>query len=237
MHLHPTWIDIGIRLLLTTIACGMIGFNRGEHGHPAGLRTTLLVGLAAAVAMIEANLLLTTQVEVRGVLTFDVMRLPLGVLSGIGFIGAGAIVKRGDMATGVTTAATLWFVTIISFCFGGGQLLMGCVGTLLAIGVLWGLKGVDRRMLREHRAALVVEGEEEVSLDRAVRDVVGPHVNRLIRTGTTQQAAPANVEWRGEVRWRGNQTADAPLGPLDELIKRPGVRSVCWTPWDTRSPD
>ena len=50
------------------------------------------------------------------------MRLPLGILSGVGFIGAGAILRRGDTVRGVTTAATIWLVTVVGRCFGGGQL-------------------------------------------------------------------------------------------------------------------
>jgi putative Mg2+ transporter-C (MgtC) family protein len=59
MPIHPTWADIAIRLLLTLIAGAVIGFNREASGHAAGLRTTILVGLAAAVSMIQANVLLT----------------------------------------------------------------------------------------------------------------------------------------------------------------------------------
>ena len=57
----------------------------------------------------------------------DLMRLPLGILTGVGFIGGG-ILKRGDSIQGVTTAATLWFVTVIGLCFGGGQNELGVTG-------------------------------------------------------------------------------------------------------------
>ena len=64
----------------------------------------------------------------------DLMRLPLGILSGMGFIGAGAIVRTGSLVRGLTTAATLWFVTVLGLCFGGGQLALGLA--VLALGVL-----------------------------------------------------------------------------------------------------
>ncbi|HEV3339978.1 MAG TPA: MgtC/SapB family protein, partial [Pirellulales bacterium] len=60
MHIEPSWYDVTIRLALTVLAGGCIGINRGEHGQPAGMRTTILVCLAAAVSMIQANLLLAT---------------------------------------------------------------------------------------------------------------------------------------------------------------------------------
>src|ERR1700758_4582422 len=131
------WGDVALRLALTVVAGALIGFDRGEHGRPAGLRTTILVCLAAAFAMLLANALLPTSGKTeRSFATFDVMRLPLGILTGMGFIGAGTILRRGDLIIGVTTAATLWFVTVIGLCFGGGQIGLGLVGLGLAIAAL-----------------------------------------------------------------------------------------------------
>lgn len=160
MPLHPSWADIALRLALTLITASVIGLNRGVRGHAAGLRTTILVALAACVAMIQANLLLDISgktPESFGVM--DLMRLPLGILTGVGFIGGGTILKRGDLVTGVTTAATLWAVTVIGLCFGGGQLVLGVVSTLLGVATLWALKWVDLRLPRRHRATLVVRTE------------------------------------------------------------------------------
>ena len=84
MPLTLTWQDIAIRLALSVLAGGLIGLDRGEHGRPAGLRTTLLVCLAAAVAMIQTNLLLaTTGRTTDSFVTLDLMRLPLGILTGM----------------------------------------------------------------------------------------------------------------------------------------------------------
>jgi len=114
MALTIDWHDIAWRLVLTMVAGGLIGFDRQEHGRPAGLRTTMLVALAACAAMIETNLLLAT-VGKSGdsFVNIDPMRLPLGILTGVGFIGAGAIIRRESMIIGVTTAATLWFATVV----------------------------------------------------------------------------------------------------------------------------
>jgi putative Mg2+ transporter-C (MgtC) family protein len=123
MPLTLTWHDIAIRLALSVVAGTLIGLDRGEHGRPAGLRTTLLVCLAAAVAMIQTNLLLATKGRpTDSFIMLDLMRLPLGILTGMGFIGGGAILRRDGFVLGVTTAATLWFVTVIGLCFGGGSL-------------------------------------------------------------------------------------------------------------------
>ncbi len=157
MPLTPSWTDIAIRLTLTMLAGAIIGLNRGARGHAAGFRTTILVTLAASVAMIQANLLLSLGGKTpESFSVMDLMRLPLGILTGVGFIGGGTIVRKGDLVTGVTTAATLWLVTVIGLCLGGGQLVLGVVATLLAVITLWILRWADRIIPREHRARVIV---------------------------------------------------------------------------------
>src|SRR5436305_14418381 len=126
MLTNLTWIDIALRLGLASVAGMLVGYNREARSQAAGLCTTTLVCVAACLSMVLANLLLETALpQSSGVLRVDVMRLPLGVLTGIGFIGAGAIVRRGDSVVGVATAATLWFMTLVGLTFGAGQLVLG----------------------------------------------------------------------------------------------------------------
>ena len=122
MPIEISWQTIALRILLTLIAGTLLGINRSKHGHPAGLRTTLLVTLAASVAMIQMNLLLPTNGKPHdSYAVMDLMRLPLGILTGVGFIGAGAILRKDNMVIGVTTAATMRFATVVGLCPGGGQ--------------------------------------------------------------------------------------------------------------------
>jgi putative Mg2+ transporter-C (MgtC) family protein len=82
------WTDVALRLALVILAGILIGYNRTEEGKAAGLRTTLMVCLAASLAMIEVNLLLPMVGRAsNSFVTTDPMRLPLGVLTGVGFIG------------------------------------------------------------------------------------------------------------------------------------------------------
>ncbi|HEY9346717.1 MAG TPA: MgtC/SapB family protein, partial [Inquilinus sp.] len=163
MPLFPTWPDLLLRIALATLAGAIIGWNRSTHGRPAGLRTHLLVCLAAAFAMVLANLLLfTTGKTEDSFIRMDVMRLPLGILSGIGFIGGGAILQRGALVMGVTTAATLWFVTVMGLCFGAGELVLGGIAFAIGLVVLWGLKWLEDRVQQERKATLSLT----VDLDR-----------------------------------------------------------------------
>ncbi|MBY5813409.1 MgtC/SapB family protein [Rhizobium leguminosarum] len=157
MPLTPSWWDIAARIVLTVVAGGLIGLDRERGGHAAGFRTTILVALAACLAMIQANLLLSTYGKTFNFFTqMDVLRFPLGVLTGVGFIGGGVILRRGDTMTGVTTAATMWFMTVVGLCFGGGQIVTGTVATLAAFIVLSPMKKLDTWLRSERKATLVI---------------------------------------------------------------------------------
>ncbi|TPK98421.1 MgtC/SapB family protein [Mesorhizobium sp. B2-4-12] len=173
MPVHPTWPDLVARLLFVLLAGFLIGLNREARGHTAGLRTTILVGLAAAVAMIQANMLLDTMG--KGADSFarmDVLRFPLGVLTGVGFIGGGAILRRGDLVTGVTTAASMWIMTVIGLAFGGGQFGLGAIATLLTMVTLQALKWIDLKIPRDHHAILSVSSAKSSPPD--LREMVRP---------------------------------------------------------------
>jgi putative Mg2+ transporter-C (MgtC) family protein len=173
MSLHIGWDEIAWRLALTVIAGLLIGYNRTEHGKAAGLRTTLLVCLAASVAMIEVNQLLPTAGRSPDSFVMnDLMRFPLGILTGVGFIGGGVLLRRDDIVVGVTTAATLWCVTVIGLCIGAGLIGLGLVTTGIGLVALWALEWVELRLRRERRASLGVEFEggdlNETTLRRMV---------------------------------------------------------------------
>ena len=148
-----TYSDVGLRILLTALAGVAIGFDRSVDGHPAGMKTTMLVALTACLAMLEANWLLDTVGKApNSFVTLDLMRLPLGILTGVGFIGGGAILKRDGDVLGLTTASTLWFVTVIGLCFGAGLYALGLAGAAVGLAVLRGLLPIEQR-LRERRMA------------------------------------------------------------------------------------
>ncbi len=228
MPLLPGWGDLALRLLLTVLAGALIGWNRGEHGHPAGLRTTLLVALAAAITMIEVNLLLPMAGKAPdSFITNDLMRLPLGILSGMGFIGAGAILRRGNLVQGITTAATLWLTTVIGLCFGGGQLQLGTVATILCLATLWGLKWVERRLRLERHASLALTLEPDVPAIAALRSRFGAagFDVRLDAIAVAQQG------WRQlefGFCWHGGPETFEVEALMGELAAMPGVLAASW---------
>ncbi|HUO14583.1 MAG TPA: MgtC/SapB family protein [Verrucomicrobiae bacterium] len=201
-----TWQAIALRLVLTSVCAGIIGFDRDERGHSAGLRTNLLVGLAACLAMLQANWLINSNGKPEdSYVVMDIMRLPLGILSGIGFIGAGAILKRGELAVGVTTAATIWFVTVMGLCFGGGQIGLGLVGFVLGFLVLTGLKKLEFNISRRQTGRLTIS----VAPDGPTQTELTEHLNRagvslkepticIERAPTVNRVYGWKIEWKGK---------------------------------------
>ena len=221
------WNDIALRLALTLIAGALIGLNRGEHGRPAGLRTTLLVCLAASVAMIQANLLLVTAGKAQDSFsTMDIMRLPLGILSGMGFIGAGAILRRDNMVMGVTTAATLWFVTVIGLCFGGGQNVLGLVSLGLGLVVLWGLKVVEQHSLQERKAALTVTASNGKPDEEAILAIISSAGFDVSSQSVAYAESCRTLSY--EIKWKGHSDRGRPPSFLPPLSSQAGILNLEW---------
>jgi putative Mg2+ transporter-C (MgtC) family protein len=229
MPLTLTWQDIAIRLVLSVVAGGLIGLDRGEHGRPAGLRTTLLVCLAAAIAMIQANLLLVTTGKTGdSFVTLDVMRLPLGILTGMGFIGGGAILRRDGFVLGVTTAATLWFVTVVGLCFGGGQIKLGIASFALGMLVLEGLRWFDYRMRLEQHGTLLLTTERDEPQQEAIRAIVQKAGYKVSVAAAAYSNQTMQRELEFKLQWRGLAQAEVVPPFVRDLLQDPHVLTAQW---------
>jgi putative Mg2+ transporter-C (MgtC) family protein len=137
----PLDAELALRVLVAAILGGLIGLERELHEHPAGIRTHLLVALGCA---------LFTVISIYG---FDVgpgprdpARLAAQIVTGIGFLGAGAILKYGTSIRGLTTAASLWATSAVGVTIGTGWYLLGLVGATLILFSLWPLHLLSRRL-------------------------------------------------------------------------------------------
>jgi putative Mg2+ transporter-C (MgtC) family protein len=229
MPLTLTWHEIGLRLALSIVAGALIGLDRGEHGRPAGLRTTLLVCLAAAIAMLQANLLLTTSGKTAdSFVTLDLMRLPLGILTGMGFIGAGAVLRRDGLVLGVTTASTLWFVTVIGLCFGGGQISLGIGGLLLGLVVLSGLRWVDRNMTQDQHAILSLTTDRDKPTQQEIYGTVQKAGYKIKASSVAYVNQTRQRQFEFRLQWRTSaEKLDVPPF-LRELSSDPNVLTAEW---------
>jgi putative Mg2+ transporter-C (MgtC) family protein len=234
MPVTLSWEQIAIRILLASLASFLIGYNRDERGKPLGIRTTMLVCLAATLAMLQANLLMnSTGKAPDSFVNFDVMRLPLGILSGIGFIGAGAILRKDGLVHGVTTAATIWFVTVLGLLFGGGQLSLGIAGTILALFILWILQWVEAHMATHRTGSLSIRFKEssispapfsEAELRQRFQAVGFNIKNWAVHyRGTELNSIRCELEWPV----KGHMQPETPQ-PIRELTSLPSVSSLLW---------
>ncbi|MGH7953295.1 MAG: MgtC/SapB family protein [Limisphaerales bacterium] len=205
------WHEIALRLFCTIIGGALIGINREEHGRAAGLRTTLLVCLAASLSMIQANLLLSLRGKASdSFVVMDLMRLPLGILSGMGFIGAGAILHKENLVLGVTTAATLWFVTVMGLCFGGGQIALGWAALALGLMILSGLKWVERHSKQDRHAILtIVAGRNPLTEDEIAQAFAAENY-RIHFSSVTYGDDGAVRKLICHVRWHGRSQETNP---------------------------
>ena len=131
MNYHLTlFLEVIARLLLAMCIGGGVGWERARSHHPAGMRTHMLVTIGAAIVMLLGS---QTTGEFAGTANSDPARLGAQVISGIGFLGAGTIMKEGRSIRGLTTAATLWVSACLGLAFGAGQYIVSLGGFFVAM--------------------------------------------------------------------------------------------------------
>jgi putative Mg2+ transporter-C (MgtC) family protein len=143
-------LDLSFRLLLSAVFGAAIGFEREINGHPAGMRTHLLVSLGSALFTVLSAYGFGPATAATPV---DPTRIAAQIVAGIGFLGAGAIIKDGLSIRGLTTAASLWATAAVGLAAGAGQPMLAVVGTLIVVFSLWPLsrlvdriRGVEKRL-------------------------------------------------------------------------------------------
>ncbi len=123
--------NIVINLIMALVLSGFIGSERERHDRPAGLRTHILVGVGATIIMMISLSMHKINVE------NDAGRIAAQVVSGVGFLGAGTIIKEGFSVKGLTTAASLWATAAIGLAVGGNYYFLALMTTLLVIITLY----------------------------------------------------------------------------------------------------
>jgi putative Mg2+ transporter-C (MgtC) family protein len=132
--------EIIFKLLLGTLLGGIIGFERQSHGRPAGFRTQLLVCVACVLIMIISESYYIQNSMRPEYARIDPTRIAAGAMTGVGFLGAGVILKTGVSIQGLTTAACIWIVSAIGLAIGAGQYVAGVTGFAITFISLWFLR-------------------------------------------------------------------------------------------------
>jgi putative Mg2+ transporter-C (MgtC) family protein len=153
------------RLLMAALLGSVIGFERERLNWAAGLRTHMLVCVGAALAMLVSAFGFTDALTQKNVV-LDPSRIAAQVISGIGFLGAGSILLRGEVIRGLTTAASLWSVAGVGLAVGGGMYTAAIGATVIMLVILAGIKPLERRFIsvKQQRNIYILAERGSVSL-------------------------------------------------------------------------
>jgi putative Mg2+ transporter-C (MgtC) family protein len=141
----PHW-ELAVRLVMAALLGAAIGYERDTRGRPAGLRTHLIVSLASSLFMVVSTQFVYYQRYAPGeMVSVDPSRIGSYVAAGIGFLGAGAILRTGITVQGLTTAAGLWLVAAIGLATGAGMFTESVFATAVGLVALWGLRRIEAK--------------------------------------------------------------------------------------------
>jgi len=172
------YVEIFIRLLIALIVGGMIGLERSYHGRPAGFRTHTLVCVASSLLMLvtvyEGQWFTTPGAMARVVV--DPTRMAQGIMTGIGFLGAGVIMKDGLSVRGLTTAASIWITAAIGILAGIGFYFPAAVATALTLGTLALFRWIEAKLPSQFYAYHTIRFPREVLMPEAqFRQLIADH--------------------------------------------------------------
>jgi putative Mg2+ transporter-C (MgtC) family protein len=196
------YFEIVFRMIAALLAGGLIGLERSHRGRPAGFRTHALVCLASSLLMLvtvyEQHWMPTA---VRATVVLDPTRMAQGIMTGIGFVGAGAIIKDGFSVRGLTTAASIWITAALGILTGVGFYFAAATGTLLALGTLSLFRWVEARVPTETYANFMVRFRRAEAISYLdLRKLVADHGFSLHTMSYRLQKDSDMLEYRTVVR-------------------------------------
>jgi putative Mg2+ transporter-C (MgtC) family protein len=170
-------LSVLIKLVLAALAGALVGLEREAHGRPAGMRTNILVSVGACTMTIisEAFCLKYGLYDGDTTLRLDPSRVAAQIVTGIGFLGAGVIIKEGATVRGLTTAASLWAVAGLGMAFGMGYFALGGFSTVFIVGSLLLIKKLDPHIKKDRYLTVSVTARNRGSLYEELYNLISEH--------------------------------------------------------------
>ncbi len=214
------WYEIFLRLAAALLAGGAIGFERERDSQPAGLRTHMILALGAALVMI---LSINIAIEFQGQ-DAEPTRLAAQVVSGIGFLGAGAILRFGFNVKGLTTASTLWTTAMVGMAIGYGYYLVSLFAVVIMLVVLTLVERFEKKFVRVNiMRTVVIDVHDREGILREVRKTMTKLADAIIAFNV--QKSVKNKHMRLEIIARFNRSEK--LEDMMEVISSiEGVRGI-----------
>jgi putative Mg2+ transporter-C (MgtC) family protein len=221
------WLEVTLRLVLAAGLGGAVGLERELREREAGLRTHLLVSVGAAVfTLVSAYGFADFRYGAREGITLDPTRIAAQIVTGIGFLGAGAIIRQGLSVRGLTTAATLWVVAAIGMASGAGYYSVAVISTALVLFSLYPLRILAHRAvvrLRPEEGRLLVTLPPGTSAASVLAELerTGARVDSLhLEESQTERVVVVEIKVPDGVRG---------IDIVDRMRDLEGVRRVEWT--------
>jgi putative Mg2+ transporter-C (MgtC) family protein len=214
---------ITLRLVLAAVLSGMIGFEREFHGRAAGFRTHILLCIGSTLVMLTSMHMFDVY---YGKAVSDPSRIAAGVITGIGFLGAGAIIHSKSSVRGLTTAASLWVVAGIGLAVGSGLYYGAILTTLLTIVALFIFSRIEHAMIRKDwYRTIIIETKEGLDQLKKIREALAEYRTDITDFEVDRTADGANMVLRFGLKLYETKCA----GQIVEQIGRmDGVKSIRW---------
>ncbi len=214
--------EIIFRLVLGAILGGIIGFERQVHGRPAGFRTQLIVCVASVLIMIASEYYHHLSYMNPAYVRVDPGRIAAGAITGVGFLGAGVILRMGVTIQGLTTAACLWMVSAIGLAVGAGLYIAGIASCALTLFSLLVLRVVERKMSRLVFKFITLTAGEGISEEK-IEAVFKSHAARTVSTDYEKDILKNEITYNITISLKH----DAPMkNILDNLSSITSVKKV-----------
>jgi putative Mg2+ transporter-C (MgtC) family protein len=176
---NPVYVEISQRLIIALLIGGAIGLERSYHGRPAGFRTHALVCLSTSLLMLVSvyeGLWFTPPATTLARITLDPTRVAQGIMTGIGFIGAGAIMKEGLTVRGLTTAASIWITAAIGVLVGIGFYFPAVFASALTLGTLSVFRWIESIVPVQFYAQFVIRfAQDKIMPEPELRTMIAKH--------------------------------------------------------------
>jgi putative Mg2+ transporter-C (MgtC) family protein len=221
MTLHGEMV---FRLLLGAALGGVIGYERERHGRAAGFRTNMAVCMASVLIM----LISINFYHLAGLLNMDYIRIDpgriaAGAITGVGFLGAGVVVRSGATVHGLTTAAIIWMVSIIGLTVGAGMYMLSVLATGLTVASLVILRAVEKRIRGDIYKELLVCASLRPHLQEEFDPVINSKGIVTLSVDREQDNSREEITLNYLLRTKDEKTLN---GMVDELGAMSGVKRV-----------
>lgn len=206
-----------LRLAVSMLLGGAIGFERERDSQPAGLRTHMILILGSCLAMV-----LSINIGIKN--GTDPTRMAAQVISGVGFLGAGAILRSGFNVKGLTTATTVWTTAIIGLAVGYGYYWVGVFTTVLVLVVLTLVSIFERKFIRRNILRIVkVDAADNPHIFRNVRKEISRNTDEILSYKTQRSLKSGHVRVEFLIRLDTNEKIE---DLMETISKIDGVRNI-----------